>query len=172
MIVAVSLYAAIWSHAQIMVRGRLYAVRGRLINRGFGAQFDDAGRGQALVEFAIISPLALFLMLVGIQFAIIGTVSLGLGQVNYQGARYAATNPNATQSAVQSYMISVASPIISASSGTYLTSTLSPAPPCTFGSTVTVGVTFDVRHLVLLPNPFLGIPFPTTLTNSESAFCE
>jgi hypothetical protein len=26
--------------------------------------------------------------------------------------------------------------------------------------------------LLALPNPFLGIRFPTTLTSSESAFCE
>jgi Flp pilus assembly protein TadG len=131
-----------------------------------------AGCGQAFVEFAIMAPLALMLILVGIQFAIIGTASLGLGQVNYQGARYAANNTSASAAAVQSYMLSVASPIIGANSGSYLTSSLSPAPPCAFGATVTVAVTFDTRHLVLLPNPFLGIPFPTTLTNSESAFCE
>ena len=131
-----------------------------------------SGRGQAFVEFAIMAPLALMLILVGIQFAIIGTASLGLGQVNYQGARYAANNPSASASAVQTYMLSVASPIIGANSGSYFTSTLSPAPPCAFGATVTVSVTFDTAHLVILPNPFLGISFPTSLTNSESAFCE
>ncbi len=114
----------------------------------------------------------MFLMLIGIQFAIIGVAALGLGQIDYQGARYAATNPSATQSAVQSYMVSVASPIVGASSGRYLTSSLSPAPPCTFGSTVTVSVTFDAAHLVVLPNPFFGLQFPTSLTNSASAFCE
>lgn len=134
---------------------------------GFGRR-----RGQAAVELALITPIVLFVMLLGIQFAIIGVADLGLGQANYQGARYAATNPSATQSAVQSYMVSVASPVIGAGSGKYLTSTLSPAPPCTFGTTVTVSVTFDARHLVALPNPFFGIPFPTSLTNSESAFCE
>jgi hypothetical protein len=35
-----------------------------------------------------------------------------------------------------------------------------------------VSVTFDANHLVALPNPFFGIQFPTSLTNSESAFCE
>ncbi len=130
------------------------------------------GGGQAAVELALITPIILFAMLVGIQYAIIGTASLGLGQANYQGARYAATNTSASQSAVQSYMVSVASPLVSAGSGQYLSSTLSPAPPCTFGSTVTVSVTLDVRHLIALPNPFFGVPFPTSLTNSTSAFCE
>jgi len=155
------------------MRRTSYAVGGYLINlAAFGRRRNGDGSGQALVEFAIIAPIALFLMLVGIQFAIVGTASLGLGQVDYQGARYAATNPSASQSAVQSYMVSVASPIVGAGSGQYLSSTLSPAPPCTFGSTVTVAVTFDIRHLVVLPNPFFGISFPTSLTNSASAFCE
>jgi Flp pilus assembly protein TadG len=138
----------------------------------FGKRRGGVRRGQAALELAMIAPIVLFVMLLGVQYAIIGTASLGLGQANYQGARYAATNPSATQDAVQSYMVSVASPIVSAGSGKYLTSTVSPAPPCTFGSTVTVSVALDVTHLVALPNPFFGIPFPTSLTNSESAFCE
>ncbi len=130
-------------------------------------------RAQAAVEFALIAPVIIIVMLVGVQFAIIGVAALGLGQVDYQGARYAAVNSSATQSQVQSYMLSVASPIISANSGQYLTVGLSPTPPCSFGSTVTVSVTFDVSHLVMLPNPFLGlINFPTSLTNSQAAFCD
>ncbi len=128
-------------------------------------------RGQASVELALITPIVLFVMLIGIQYSLIGLAVLGLGQANYQAARYAATNPSASQTAVQSYMVSVASPIISTGSGKYLTSTLNPSP-CTFGSTVTVAVSFSAAHLVVLPNPFFGITFPTTLTNTESAFCE
>lgn len=131
-----------------------------------------ASRAQAAVELALILPVVLILLLVGVQLALIGDAALGLGQVDYQGARYAAVNPASDQSAVQSYMLSVASPIIAANSGQYLTTTISPAPPCAFGSSVTVSVSFDIGHLVLLPNPFLGISFPTKLTNSQSAFCE
>ena len=131
-----------------------------------------ASRGQAAVEFALVAPVLIVLVLVGLQFAIIGTAALALGQVNYEGARFAANNGSDSQAQIQSYMVSIAAPIISASSGTYLTSTLSPAPPCSFGSSVTVGVTFDTRHLITLPNPFFGISFPTSLSNSETAFCE
>jgi Flp pilus assembly protein TadG len=127
---------------------------------------------QSVVEFAFALPVVLMLLLVGIQFAIIGEASLALGQVNYQGARYAAVYTNSTQAQVQSYMLSVASPTIAANGGAYLTSTLSPAPPCTYGSSVTVSVSFNANSLMALPNPFLGINFPTTLTSSESAFCE
>jgi Flp pilus assembly protein TadG len=125
-----------------------------------------------MVEFAFALPILLVTLLVGIQFAIIGEAALALGQVNYQGARYAAVNTSATQDAVKTYMLSVASPTISANGGTYLTSTVSPAPPCTYGSSVTVSVSFNAQSLLTLPNPFLGITFPTTLTSSESAFCE
>jgi hypothetical protein len=163
---------------QTLVTRTLSALRDRLINlagcglAGCGRRRDGAGRGQATVELALITPIVLFVMLLGVQFAIIGVAALGLGQADYQGARYAAVNPSASQSAIQSYMVSVASPIVSAGAGKYLSSSLSPAPPCTFGSTVTVSVTLDVAHLVALPNPFFGIPIPTTLTNSQTAFCE
>jgi Flp pilus assembly protein TadG len=135
-------------------------------------RIKEGSSAQSAVEFAIAAPIVAILLLVGIQFAIIGEAYLALGQVNYQGARYAAVYTNATQSQVQSYMVSVASPTISANGGSYLTSTVSPAPPCTYGSAVTVSVSFDASSLLALPNPFLGITFPTTLTSSESAFCE
>lgn len=131
-----------------------------------------AGRAQAAVEMAIILPIVLMVLVVGIQYAVIGEAALALGQANFQAARYAAVNTSADQSTVQSYMVSIASPVISSSNGQYLTSTLSPTPPCTFGSTVTVSVTYNASHLVALPNPFLGIRFPTSLSSSESAFCE
>ena len=128
-------------------------------------------RGQSVVEMGLVMPVVLFVMLIGIQYAIIGLAVLGLGQANYQGARYAAVNSGATSDSVKSYMVSVASPIVGASSGHYLTSSVS-SLPCTFGSSVTVSVTFNAAHLIVLPNPFFGIPFPTTLSNSETAFCE
>jgi Flp pilus assembly protein TadG len=135
-------------------------------------RLKHAGRAQSVVEFAIALPIILITLLVGIQFAIIGEAALALGQANYQGARYAAVNGTATQSQVNSYMLSVASPTISANNGAYLTTNLSPAPPCTFGTAVTVSVSYNASNLLALPNPFLGISFPTTLTSTESAFCE
>jgi len=131
-----------------------------------------SGRAQSAVELAFVLPVLLTVLVVGVQFAIIGAASLALGQVNYQGARYAAINASATSDAVKTYMLSVASSTISANSGAYLTSSVSPAPPCAFGTAVTVSLSYNAAHLLALPNPFLGISFPTTLTSSESAFCE
>ena len=135
-------------------------------------RYNLSNSGQAAVELALVTPIVLMLLTIAVQFAIIGTASLALGQANYQGARYAAVNPTASHSAVQSYMLSVASPMISANSGSYLTSTLTPDGSCSYGGSVTVSVTFDTSHLIALPNPFLGINFPTSLSNSETAFCE
>jgi Flp pilus assembly protein TadG len=148
-------------------------------SKGYRAMIDSfvrrmkGGSGaQSMVEFAFALPVVLIVLVVGIQFAIIGEAALALGQVNYQGARYAAVNGSATQDNVTTYMLSVASPTISANNGSYFHATLSPTPPCTFGSSVTVSLTYDASNLLALPNPFLGISFPTTLTSSESAFCE
>jgi len=136
-------------------------------------RLNSAGGAQSIVEFAIAMPVVLITLLAGIQFAIIGAAALALGQANYQGARYAAVNTSADQTAVKNYMLSVASPTISANSGAYLSVSLNPAPPCDYGNAVTVSVTYNASHLLALPNPFLGLfSFPTTLSNSETAFCE
>ncbi len=130
-------------------------------------------RAQATVEMALVAPIASLLMLVGVQYAILGVAALGLGQADYQAARYAAVNPTISQSGVTSYVISQASPIISAKNGQYLTVGLNSASPCSFGNSVSVSLTFDLNHLVVLPNPFLGmVTFPSSITNTESAMCE
>jgi hypothetical protein len=140
--------------------------------KAFVRRMKGGSGAQSMVEFAFALPVVLVTLMVGIQFAIIGEALLALGQVNYQGARFAAVNGNATQAQVETYMLSVASPTISANNGSYFSTVLSPTPPCTYGSAVTVTVTFNASSLLALPNPFLGIQFPTTLTSSESAFCE
>jgi Flp pilus assembly protein TadG len=136
-----------------------------------------SAHGQASVELALVTPIVVVLLVVAIQFALIGSAALSLSQINYQGARWAAVNCTsggtcATQSDVQTYMLNNASPLIRAASGRYFSSTTSPAPPCSYGNSVTVSVTFDTSGLVILPNPFLGIPFPRALSSSQSAFCE
>ena len=58
-------------------------------------------RGQAMVEFAMVSTVAMFVLLVAIQYAMIGQAALAMSQAAFQGARYASVNPNAAQSDVQ-----------------------------------------------------------------------
>lgn len=130
-------------------------------------------RGQSLVEFSLILTLVLLVILLAIQFALIGEAALALGQMDYQGARYAAVNPNADQTAVTSYMVSTGSPTVTANNGANLTVTLTPSTtPRTFGQPVTVSVVFNAASLVVLPNPFFGISFPTQLQSTETAMTE
>jgi len=49
-------------------------------------------KGQAAVEFALISVVAMIVLFVAVQLALIGEDALALGQMNYQGARWAAVN--------------------------------------------------------------------------------
>ena len=139
---------------------------------GFRRHGSAMRRAQAAVEFAFLTILVIFLLIVGVQFAMIGNAALALGQMNYQGARYAAVNPNADQTAVTSYMVSVGSPTVTTNNGANLTVTLTPNTARTFGQPVTVSVVFNAASLVVLPNPFFGISFPTQLQSTETAMTE
>jgi len=170
--------------------GRCPTPDGRLGRRGGGIYIPRAGirdrevrkiprvglleRGQAMVEFAIIAPVALILLVVGIQFAIIGQCAVALTQVNYVGARYASVHPTYTESQVQTYMNSVASPTLLSNNGADLTiTTWSPCPSTnSFGSPVTIGLQYNLSSKIFLPNPFLGISFPSTVQSTQTAFCE
>src|SRR5258708_21349287 len=52
-------------------------------------------RGQSAVEFALIATLVFAVMLVGVQFALVGQAYLAVSQGASALARYAAVNPNA-----------------------------------------------------------------------------
>ncbi len=127
-----------------------------------------------MAEFAIIAPVALILLVVGIQFAIIGQCAVALTQVNYVGARYASVHPTYTESQVQTYMDSVASPTLLSNNGGDLSITIWTPCPSTdsFGSPVTIGLQYNLSSKIFLPNPFLGIGFPTTVQSTQTAFCE
>ena len=128
--------------------------------------------GQAMVEFALIATIAMLILFLGIQFALLGQAALAVGQLAYQGARYASINPNVSSSAVTTWMQGVASPTITKGNG--LTMTVSPDQPRAFQTTVTVVVTLDPvkAKLVLLPNPFFGINLGTTISSTQSAMVD
>jgi Flp pilus assembly protein TadG len=141
--------------------------------------------GQAFVEFALILVVALIILFVAVQMALLGQASLALGQMNYQGARYAAQHPDCDltscangEQSIQSFMLSVGSPTITQSNGQYLTITVNPSAPRQNFKSVQVNVSFDASPLLVLCKPsngscsFLGIPFPTTLQSSETAMTE
>lgn len=143
-------------------------------------------RGQAFVEFSMVLIVALIVLFVAVQMALLGQASLALGQMNYQGARYAAVHPDCDlnscsqgEQSIKDFMLSVGSPTITKSSGKYLTINVSPAAPRSHFSPVSVSVTFDASSVLVLCTldkqgncTFLGVPFPTTLQSLETAMSE
>jgi Flp pilus assembly protein TadG len=132
-------------------------------------------RGQAMVEFALIATIAIIVLVVGIQFALIGQAALAVSQLSFAGARYASVNTSYTQSQIKSYMVQQGSPTITSNSGANLTITVTRstnADGSYFGQPVTVNISYNATSKLILPNPFLGITFPTTLTAQETAMQE
>lgn len=150
-------------------------------------------RGQAAVEFALVLTVAMIVLFVAIQLALIGQVALALGQVNYQGARYAAVHPEcgisscatAGESNINDYMKNVASPTLNWSNVTVavcdsdgtVTCTApgtdnSPTTQRTFGNPVTVALKYNCTSNLFFGPTFLGISFPTNLNSTETAMSE
>lgn len=145
-------------------------------------------RGQAAVEFAMISTLALVVMLVGIQFALIGQAALAVSQGASAIARYAAVNgstlgssygPAAPNTAMQNLLSSsiltgsgdsdlqVTVTTISAATGK---STTTPAP---LTDSVQVNLSYTATSKIFLPtSTLLGISFPTQLLASDTQLYE
>ena len=126
-----------------------------------------------MVETAIVLTILVFVMVLAVQIALLGSALLALNQVTYQAARYASVNPSTNQAAVKSYMLTVGSPTITSNGGANLTVSLTPsATPRTSFTTVTVSSTFDATSFIVIPNPFFGVTLPTTFTATESAMVE
>jgi len=146
---------------------------GRALRSIVTTQSIKLSRGQAIVEMAIVITILTFVMVVAIQFALLGSALLALNQVTYQGARYASVNPSTDQTTVYNYMLSVGSPTITSSGGANLNVSLSPSTtPRTSFSTVTVSSTLNTKNFIVIPNPFFGVTLPTTLTATQSAMVE
>jgi len=146
-------------------------------------------RGQTAVEFAMVSVLGLVLMLVGVQFALIGQVALSLSQGASALARYAAVHPgsfgyNGTAS-LPSDASALLSPTINdgkltVTVNSYLagTTTQTSTPKATVDRAV-ITLTYDASNKIALPNPFLAIPgffggisFPTSLGAQDEQLYE
>ena len=140
-------------------------------------------RGQAMVEFALIATLSMVVLLVGIQFAIIGQAALAVTQASYLGARAASVNTNLDSNSLSNAIASQISPTIN---GATVTLTNTTDPTCSagpggtrsFGCPINVTVTYDATSKLFLPANWtmLGdhavITFPTNLTSTQSAMTE
>jgi Flp pilus assembly protein TadG len=147
-------------------------------------------RGQTMVEFALVSVLGLVLMMVGVQFALIGQVALSLSQGASALARYAAVNPGSfgtengtaalplAASALLSPTINDGKLTVTIASYKGGTTTTTSSPAATVDRVV-VTLTYDASNKIALPNPFLSIPglfpgisFPTSLGAQDEQLYE
>jgi Flp pilus assembly protein TadG len=141
--------------------------------------------GQAMVEFAMISTLALVVLLVGIQFAIIGQAMLAVTQASYLGARAASVNSSLTSNSLQTAIANQMSPTINGATVTLTntsdsTCTAGPGGTRSFGCPINVTVTYNASSKLFLPSswnfPIVEGPsiivFPTNLTSTQSAMTE
>jgi hypothetical protein len=143
-------------------------------------------RAQAMVEFALVLILAVIVLFGSVQLALIGQLALALGQMNYQGVRYAAVSPDCinertpcglSNQSITQYMLSVASPTIVSITNANAnalkvnySNVTNPGVKRLAGDTVKIACILDISSKIFLPN--LGLPFPTSLTHTEQAFTE
>jgi Flp pilus assembly protein TadG len=75
-----------------------------------------SGRGQSAVELAILAPVAMVLLVLAAQFAIIGRDALALGQMTYEATRWASSQSPSAQCSpdITTYMSNIAAPTIKA----------------------------------------------------------
>lgn len=134
-------------------------------------------QGQALVEFALLATIGIIVLMVGVQFAIIGQAALAVTQASYVATRAAAVNTSVTNGNISNVISNQLSPsITSPANALTLNMTTAADSTCTptrgFGCQVSVTITYNASSKIALPNPFLGISFPTTLSSTQQMMTE
>lgn len=150
-------------------------------------------RGQTAVEFAMVSVLALVVLMITIQFAMIGQAWLALSQGASAIARYAAVNestlgssysgpPNTAMQNLLSSSLSTNSwgdltvTVAFYKGGTASTTTTAPVPTV---DRAAVTLSYVTTNKLIFSNPFMAIPpffpgvqFPTALSAQDQALFE
>ena len=149
-------------------------------------------RGQSMVEFALMAPVALAIMVLGIQFAIIGQAALAVSQGSSALARYVAINPDAlgtTNGTVKASALTTAQQALLSSSiltnggadltikVTSLTGTGAAEnnPPVGTVDRVVINLSYNTvtgGKIVLPTKTFLGLTFPGAVGATDSEMYE
>lgn len=153
-------------------------------------------RGQSAVEFALLSVFALAVMLIGVQYALIGQAAVAVSHGASALARYAAnngglagtTNGTVAYSSLDASVQQLLSPSITNSSGGDLTITVNSYTGSGAKETgtvkaqsdeVVVSLSYKTDSKLAVPNPFMAIPglfpgitFPNPVTASDSQMYE
>jgi Flp pilus assembly protein TadG len=156
---------------------------------------NRVSRGQSAVEFALISVLALAVMLIGIQYALIGQAAVAVSQGSSALARYVASNPNSlgtNNGSVKGSTLPVGvkqllSSSILTNGGDDLTITVASTTgtgaaetnPPVQGDQLLLSLSYVTTSKLAVPNPFLAVPplfpgitFPGTVGASNSQMYE
>jgi Flp pilus assembly protein TadG len=153
-------------------------------------------KGQSMTEFMLVMIPAMIILFVAVQFAIIARDATALGQFAYQAARLAAA-PSGSKwdgSALVNYITTnqqvmpLPVAMIANAHGISYSGSSTPTPngvvvamncpgvtDCTQrseGSQVQVVVTMSIINDLFLGQSFLGVVFPSTLSNQSSAFTQ
>jgi len=146
----------------------------------FGSPWQHRSRiseGQSATEFALILPILFIVLLVGIQYAVLGQAALALSQGASGLARYEAVHAGTVNSGKASGLPAPAQQLLSdtilTNGGGDLTVGVTSSPGTGFGDTCKINLTYSAASKIVLPNNFFGIPlFPTTLSASAADLYE
>jgi Flp pilus assembly protein TadG len=156
---------------------------------------NRVSRGQSAVEFALLSVFALAVMLVGVQYALIGQAAVAVSQGSSALARYVSSNlgnyiangtvkastlPLAAQQVLpQSLMTNGGADLtvtVNSYQGDGVTTEANPPAP---GEQVVITLSYDTKTKIAVPNPFLqmpplfpGITFPRAVGATDSQMYE
>lgn len=119
-----------------------------------------AAPGQAMVEFALTMPIFLLWLFVTIQLSLMAVQSYSVVQVTRESARWLATRPDTTDTAVRDHIRANA---LSLDPNRFYT--LDPLPACPSlsggrcpgrspGSVITLVIHYDARNLIFLPTTY------------------
>ncbi len=165
-----------------------------VFGRRAGLRRSRINRGQSMVEFAMISIVALLLMTVGIQYALLGETAVAVSQGASTLARYCAVNApgvfgtdngaatlpvGATELLSPTICPAGSCPNLTVKVASYSGTTTNTTTTPGFGDRCVVSLSFDATSKLALPNPFLKIPgvfpgvtFPTSFTGADSQLYE
>jgi len=152
-------------------------------------------RGQSAVEFALLSVFALFMMVVGVQYALIGQAAVAASHGSSALARYATSNlgnylangsvkastlPLAAQQVLPQSLMTNGGADLTVTVNSYKGDgvTAEPNPPQP-GEQVVVTLSYDTTTKLAVPNPFLAVPplfpgitFPNPVGATDSQIYE
>lgn len=127
-----------------------------------GCERAAPGHGaETFVEFALVAPILLILLMGAIQLMVIGAVALSIQHAAVSGARYAAINPDADQSAVDSYLRNTIPSFIN--DGNLSMAMVPASGNRATGTQVSVSVSYALGTKLFLGKSFMGIEFPDHL---------